>query len=170
LRERLGGVREASRRQEAASGGFAVGCDISQGMLSQRSPADGAAATAFLAASAQALPYTADSFDAMIVTAAFHHFPAPQDALKEFRRVLRPGGMLLIADTCRDQSLGTWIWDRLHRWFEKGHVKYYHRDELRELLRGEGFSQIELQELTPSYAESKKLVGNAALFYATSPA
>ena len=163
-------VREAARRLRRKPGGLAVGCDISQGMLNQRAgQGSDAELTAFLAASAQSLPYATSSFDALIVTAAFHHFPVPEEALLEFRRVLRPGGMLLIADTCRDQSLGTWIWDRLHRWFEKGHVKYYRRDELRELLGDSGFVQVELRELTPTYAESKKLVGNAALFSAVSP-
>lgn len=163
-------VYEAGRRLRGKPGALACGCDLSEGMLRQRAAAPpDAGKTGFLAASAQSLPYADHSFDALIVTAAFHHFPVPAQALLEFRRVLRPGGSLLIADTCRDQSLGTWIWDRIHRWFEKGHVKYYRTDELRSLLTETGFGEIELEELDPSYAETKKLIRRAALFAARAP-
>lgn len=163
-------VYETASRLEAGRSGMACGCDISEGMLRQRALRERAVAgTHFLAASAQSLPYRDDSFDAIICTAAFHHFPVPEDALREFRRVLRPGGKLLIADACRDQSVGTWIWDRLHRWFEKGHVKYYRTDELLALLRGAGFAEIELRELAPTYAETKKLTRKAGIFSAVKP-
>ena len=163
-------VHEAARRLQDKSDGRAYGCDISEGMLHQREI--GASApknTAFLAASAQMLPYAENRFDAVICTAAFHHFPVPHQALHEILRVLRPGGTLLIADTCRDQSVGTWIWDRLHRWFEKGHVKYYRRDELAAILHGAEYRRIEPIELQPTYAETKKVVGKIMIFKAMAP-
>lgn len=159
-------VHEAARRLVPAEDAMACGCDISIGMLSQRASSNGQARVSFLVASAQALPYESATFDAVMCTAAFHHFPSPAQALQEFQRVLRPGGSVLIADTCRDQSLGTWVWDRLHRWFEKGHERYYRRDELRALLEETGFDLVELIELRPSYAVTKKLVRRAALFHA----
>ena len=160
-------VYEAAARLDGKPSALACGCDISEGMLRQRAaPQDGPAGTHFLAASAQSLPYCDDSFDAVICTAAFHHFPAPGDALSEFRRVLRPGGKVLIAETCRDKSIGTWVFDRLHRWFEKGHVKYYRTDELLTLLREAGFERQAVHELAPSYAEVKKLVRRSWIFSA----
>ena len=164
-------VYEAAGRLRANQGGIACGCDISTGMLGKRtsSESDGGATICFTAASAQSLPYAPGSFDAVFCTAAFHHFPVPEGALAEFRRILRAGGTLLIADSCRDQSPGTWVWDRLHRWFERGHVKYYRRQELLDLLEAAGFTQIELVELDPSYRETRKLVRKAALFSARTP-
>lgn len=163
-------VYESGLRLQANGGGLACGCDISEGMLRQRAASDAPVANAaFVAASAQSLPYRSDSFDAIICTAAFHHFPVPQEALQECRRVLRPGGKMLIADTCRDQSVGTWVWDRLHRWFEKGHVKYYRTDELLGLLRGAGFDGVELRELAPTYAQTKKLIRKVGIFSAIEP-
>ncbi len=157
----------AANRIGRRRGGFAAGCDISHGMLSQRTaPPPGAAPSFFVVASAQSLPYKSASFEAILITAAFHHFPAPHEALNELRRVLAPGGTLVIGEVCRDRSLGTWIFDRLHRWFEPGHVKYYRRDELRVLLEQTGFERIELRELSPSWAEARKIVRKATLFSA----
>lgn len=161
-------VFEAARRLPKRKGALACGCDLSEGMLHQ-GPAGGLSddRVRFMAASAQRLPFKNRSFDAVMCTAAFHHFPEPDRALLEFKRVLRPGGIVLICDTCRDQSIGIWVWDRLHRWFEKGHVKYYRRDELRALLRDAGFKDIIVRELNPSFSETRKLVRKTSLFKVT---
>ena len=162
---------EAAARLRAHAGGVACGCDISAAMLAQRRAGTTAPPNVhFLAASAQALPYSTGAFDAVICTAAFHHFPEPAVALAEVRRILRPGGRLIIGDTCRDQSVGNWVWDRLHRWFERAHVQSYRTDELTALLAGAQFQQITFTELHPSYAESKKLVRKSAVFTAVAPA
>ena len=162
-------VYEAARRVQDKHGS-AFGCDISEGMLRKPIGRQADLSNAhFIAASAQSLPYRDRSFDVAMCTTAFHHFPDPAAALQEVRRVLRPRGRLFIADPCRDQSAGTWVWDRLHRWFEKGHVKYYRTDELLDLLHGAGFEGVELEELAPSYTETKKLVRRAAIFSATEP-
>lgn len=42
------------------------------------------------------IPQPDQSFDAIMCTEVFEHIPHPVDALKEFARLLRPGGYLLI--------------------------------------------------------------------------
>jgi SAM-dependent methyltransferase len=47
---------------------------------------------------AEALPFPDESFDLVTCRLAFHHFPHPDTAVREFARVLRPGGILGFAD------------------------------------------------------------------------
>lgn len=157
-------VHQAARRVHPESGGLACGCDLSAGMLSERALSPELSRPGvLLAASAQSLPYRDASFDVVMCTAAFHHFPDPLEALRGFQRVLRPGGRLIIADACRDCGLGAFVWDRLHRWFEKGHVQYYRRGEFRDLFIRAGFQQIEVRRLFPTYQQTRKLVRGAVL-------
>lgn len=47
---------------------------------------------------AEAMPFDDDSFDAIIATNAFHHFPDQPAAVREFRRVVRPGGGVVVLE------------------------------------------------------------------------
>lgn len=72
-----------------------AGCDFSSGMLRQaarrRSGPD------WVRANALQLPFVDQSWDAVVSTEAFHWFPNQGAALREFLRVLRPGGRLLVS-------------------------------------------------------------------------
>lgn len=52
----------------------------------------------FRIADAQALPWPAGRFRAVVSMNTFHHLPCPDQALIEMRRVLAPGGQLVVAD------------------------------------------------------------------------
>lgn len=45
-----------------------------------------------------------EEFDAIFVFGVLHHVPAWKEAIKEFSRVLKPGGVLLLEDLNRDAS------------------------------------------------------------------
>ncbi|MCG3211437.1 MAG: putative methyltransferase YcgJ [Anaerolineae bacterium] len=49
-------------------------------------------------ADAESLPFEDNSFDLVTCRLAFHHFPNPRQALAEFARVLKPGGLLGFTD------------------------------------------------------------------------
>lgn len=42
------------------------------------------------------IPVEADSFDALLCTEVFEHLPYPELAVKEFSRIIRPGGTLIL--------------------------------------------------------------------------
>ena len=59
------------------------------------------------AASAERLPFRAESLEAITVAQAFHWFDASA-ALEEFHRVLKPGGRLALVWNARDRSVA-WV-------------------------------------------------------------
>ena len=74
-----------------------VAPDYSEGML-RRARTKLAACGNVLVEKADitALPYEDDSFDAAVAGNVLHLLPEPADALAELRRVVRPGGMIIV--------------------------------------------------------------------------
>jgi len=56
----------------------------------------------FRVGDAAAMPFADGMFDFVVCRAAFKNFSAPVDALREMRRVLKPGGEALVIDMHRD--------------------------------------------------------------------
>ena len=85
------------------------------------------------------LPWDDSTFDAVTLTGVLHHFFRPMDALAEIRRVLRPGGRLLVADpsffTPLRQVLNTWFRFRPH----DGDYHFYSATGAAKLLVSAGF-------------------------------
>jgi ubiquinone/menaquinone biosynthesis C-methylase UbiE len=74
--------------------------DISPGMLSRlaaTAEALGLEGVATVATEAEQLPFAEESFDLVFGHAVLHHIPDLDRAFAEFRRVLRPGGMIAFA-------------------------------------------------------------------------
>jgi len=80
-----------------------TGVDISEEMLAQASQRLlGCGRVRLLCGSAERIPVASGSFDAVVVSNAFHLVRDASAALAECRRALRPGGVLVIVDWCRD--------------------------------------------------------------------
>ena len=67
------------------------------------------------------LDFSDESFDALFSNNTLEHIPEPADALREMRRVLKPGGIIGI----RDMDMGGWfsggndeLWERLSDIYE----------------------------------------------------
>lgn len=80
--------------------GTVVGFDLSEGML-RTARHDGAR---LAVADAQALPLPDDVVDVVLAMHMLYHVPDVELALRELRRVLRPGGALLVATNGRDHQ------------------------------------------------------------------
>ena len=75
-----------------------VGLDISSSMIEQRQ-AD-PLLTENVVGDMEALPFQDAGFDGAMFVACLHHVPDPLPALREARRVLRPGGTVFAAEPC----------------------------------------------------------------------
>jgi ubiquinone/menaquinone biosynthesis C-methylase UbiE len=78
-----------------------VALDLSASMLEQGrklAEARGISNVEFRQGDAERLPYPDASFDIVTTRLGAHHIPNPLTALREFRRVVRPAGRLLISD------------------------------------------------------------------------
>jgi ubiquinone/menaquinone biosynthesis C-methylase UbiE len=77
--------------------GYAVGVDLAGEMMAQarrKAREEGLANVAFHPADAEHLPFARDSFDAVVSAASMFFLSDPSKGLREWRRVLRPGGRL----------------------------------------------------------------------------
>jgi ubiquinone/menaquinone biosynthesis C-methylase UbiE len=79
----------------AHSGRQAAAVDLSAAMIARARRRYGLAAD-FIEADAEDLPFDDDAFDAVVNLISFHHYPDPQRAVAEFRRVLRRDGRLVL--------------------------------------------------------------------------
>lgn len=80
-------------------GGEVHATDISEGMLAvcKRNGAEHGLDIHTKQGDAEDLPYEDDSFDLVMGHAFIHHLPVPGLAIREMLRVLKPGGILVIA-------------------------------------------------------------------------
>ena len=130
----------------------AVAVDLTEAMV--RKTVELAAARALgnvraARADAERLPFAAGSFDAVACRLAFHHFPRPGDALREFGRVLRRGGVLALADSITVDEPGAAAW---YNTYEKIRDPSHHRvlslAGLCDVLGTAGFRVVATRELT----------------------
>ena len=98
----------------------------------------------FQVGTAEALPYGDCTFDVLVSASAFHYFPDPLAALKEMKRVIKPGGRLVILDWCRD-----FLWCRLCdlwlQWRDPAHQQCYSQQELHQFLHQARFQTMAAQ-------------------------
>ena len=124
---RRAGLRKGMRLLDVAAGtglmtrggvdlvgrGNVVGVDPSQGMLGE---ARKAVTAPLVRGRAEALPFRGDRFDMLSMGFALRHVPDLGIAFREYFRVLRPGGRIILLETPRPET-------RFGRWFVKTHFQ-----------------------------------------------
>ena len=102
-----------------------VGIDISPGMLKHHKGKH-------LLASADNIPFGDNHFDSVVCRSVLHHLPETEKALREIKRVLKPGGTLVCWETNK-----SWLAELVRRRTQHGdHFSEYHHsfDNLPELI------------------------------------
>lgn len=93
---------------------------------------------------AQTLPFADGSFDKVVSCNMFHYIKQPLQALQEMRRVLAPGGQLVLTDWC-DDYLSCKLCDWYLRMFNSAHYKTHGSARMQQMLQEAGFVSIKLE-------------------------
>ncbi|NLX21008.1 MAG: class I SAM-dependent methyltransferase [Phycisphaerae bacterium] len=95
----------------------------------------------FVTADSEHLPFADGSFDVVTCSNSFHHYPHQQAVIHDIRRVLRPGGRLLLIDGFRDNIVGWVVFDVIITAVEK-QVHHAPWSKIHEYFETAGFRQI----------------------------
>jgi ubiquinone/menaquinone biosynthesis C-methylase UbiE len=105
-------------------------------------------------ASVEALPFDAESFDTVVSTWTFCTIADPAAALREIKRVLKPGGQLVFVEHGHSPEPRVAAWqDRLDPYWCKLAGGCHLNRDIGELLKAAGF---ELPRLACEYAKGLK--------------
>jgi ubiquinone/menaquinone biosynthesis C-methylase UbiE len=114
-----------------------VGLDYADAMIRRAtqkfSQSDHAAKLRAIRGDAERLPFPDETFDVVTCCHSFHHYPHQAHAVREFRRVLRPGGLLVLIDGFRDNVIGWLVFDVGVALVER-HVHHASWSELHRLI------------------------------------
>ncbi len=111
-----------------------------RGFLRER----GAGSAAFVAGDVHALPFRDDAFDVVTCRIAAHHFADVGAAVREVRRVLRPGGSFLLQDILgHDDGEAAAFVTEVERRRDPSHVRAYRAVEWKAFLRAAGLTMMD---------------------------
>ena len=124
-----------------------VGLDLTPGMIdvARAKQLDN---VRFVVGDAEALPFGSQSFDAVLCSNSFHHYPHPEKFFSEAARVLRPGGRLILRDYTSNDFV-VWLMNNIElplaRLMGHGDVRISKVSELRALAEGGGLTVLKLE-------------------------
>lgn len=122
---------------------LAVSTELSSKMI--RIAAGKGHSSVLLMADAQELPFPANSFDAAFATLVFCSIPDPNKALAELRRVLKPGGTVILLEHVRPPGPLGRIFDLLNYVTSSLFEDHFNR-ETAKIVEMAGFDIIEVRK------------------------
>jgi demethylmenaquinone methyltransferase/2-methoxy-6-polyprenyl-1,4-benzoquinol methylase len=162
----------ASRLARLADNGTKIiGCDFSMPMIGKAKAKDSCAEVEFVLSEAEALPFPDGTFDLVTISFSTRNLNTSRsrlvDILKEFLRVLKPGGNIINLETSRPPNAFV---DRLFRFYVGTVVKpvgfmmsgsrrgyaylsstipeFYGAEELAEIMKEAGFDEVSFNRMT----------------------
>ncbi|GLS25747.1 class I SAM-dependent methyltransferase [Marinibactrum halimedae] len=102
-------------------------------------------------ASAKSMDFPENTFDIIFCHQLLHHIAFQEEALTEFKRVLKPGGKLLVSESCRD-FLNVW-WVKY--FFRHPKMRQKNAQEYKALVKKMGFEfqESDVLETTPWWSK-----------------
>lgn len=132
--------------QKDCPGRHYTGIDLSEKMIetAKNKKLDG---VRFVAGDCENLPFEDNSFDVVTCSMSFHHYPNPEKFFQSLRRVLRPGGRLILRDMAAKSGALMWFFNHIeipviNKVLHKGDIHVYAREDIRRLC---GLSGLKLE-------------------------
>ena len=134
----------------------AVGIDSSEKMISLAEEKFDGDNVRFEVMQAEKIDYEDNSFDTVVIRNSLHHLDDADLALDEMKRVLKPGGLLIVCEMYQNKELRTNNPHvMLHHWFAEidrmngiTHNETFHKPELMETIKKLGLRGLETFEYT----------------------
>lgn len=124
------------------SNGSFYGIDLSSQMTGKaREKYAGNGNMHFIQANAEFIPLNDNFFDVIICTHSFHHYRHPVKALREMRRLLKPGGKVYILDPSADNWIIR-VSNPIIKLLEPGHVNFYSTGQFSALFTAAGLQYV----------------------------
>ena len=105
--------------------------------------------TEFIVGDSENLPFAEDSFDAVICSNSFHHYPNPQAFFNGTYRVLRKGGRLVLRDYTSSDFI-VWLMNHLEMPLANlaghGDVKIHKVTEFIAMAEKTGFTVLTMEK------------------------
>ena len=97
--------------------------------------------------SADKLPYPDETFDIVTCSQSFHHYPYPEQAMREAKRVLKPGGLYILSDTGIG-GVGAWIDNHIiFKLMRSGDCRTTNRKGIEKLMANAGFTVTDSRQV-----------------------
>ncbi|MBA2672065.1 bifunctional demethylmenaquinone methyltransferase/2-methoxy-6-polyprenyl-1,4-benzoquinol methylase UbiE [Ramlibacter sp.] len=158
--------------RKVGPGGLVVHTDINEAMLrtGRDRLIDGGVVVPSLVCDAEKLPFATDRFDLVTVAFGLRNMTHKEQALAEMRRVLKPGGKLLVLEFSRVapplEKAYEWysfqVLPRLGRWVARDEASYRYlaesirmhpgQEELKAMMVKNGFGHVDYHNLTGGVA------------------
>ena len=117
-----------------------IGLDLSKKMLALAARTLGDSGAVLVQGAAETMPFSDQFFDVVFVSMVLHHIRSSPSAIDEIRRVIKPGGKLLVR-TASLETMNSYLWASFFP--EAARIeasRVLSRAEIRDLLSDGGFT------------------------------
>ncbi len=127
----------------------ATGMDLTPAMLEQARRTEeeqGLANVVWEQGDVGAVPHADGTFDIVTCRFAFHHFPEPLTVLGEMRRVCKPGGRVVVADSSPAAEKAD-AFNAMEKMRDPSHTRALPAEELMALFREAGLAETRVERV-----------------------
>lgn len=101
----------------------------------------------FILGSANKLPFNDNTFDIVTCIQSFHHYPYPDEAMKEVYRVLKKGGIYILSDTGVG-GIAAWMDNNiLFKIMKSGDCRTENKEGISKRMLKNGFDVIDKKQI-----------------------